>query len=122
MRAMDHYIPLLGKLRRYTPRLPRAYSGRRTTDIQLEFQLTKGGADKINRDAKTAGGVKFFASDESATLKWTLNRSAQAESTAPLYRLADVKRSNEEYKSNRSSRIFGSERDVQRKKSFTCIV
>ena len=74
----------------------------------------------INRDASTAGGIKFFASDESAILKWTLNRSAQAESTAVLYRLADVKSSNEDYISNRPSRILSSERHVQR--LFRCIV
>ena len=69
----------------------------------------------INRDAKTAGGIKFFASDRNAILKWTLNRSAQAENTAALYRLADVKNSDEEYKANRpSSSILASERCVDR--------
>ena len=66
----------------------------------------RGRGQTINRDVKTAGRIKFFVSDESAILKWTLNRSAQAVSTAALYRLADVKSSNEDYKSNRPSRIL----------------
>ena len=47
-------------------------------------------------------------------MKWTLNRSAQAENTAALYRLADVKNSDEEYKANRPSSILASERRVDR--------
>ena len=75
----------------------------------------RGGEQTTNRDAKTARGIKFFASDESAILKkWTLKRSTQAESTATVYRLADVKSSNDDYKSSRLSRILSSERHVQR--------
>ena len=72
------------------------------------------GEQTINRDAKTAGGIKVFASDQNAILKWTLNRSAQAENTATLYGLADVKNSDEEYKANRPSSILASERRVDR--------
>ena len=42
----------------------------------------------INRDAKTSGGIKYFASDPNAILKWTLNWSAQAKNTEALYDLA----------------------------------
>ena len=62
--------------------------------------IDQKGEQTINRDAKTAGGIKFFASDQNAILRWTLNCSAQAENTAALYRLADVKKSDEEYKAN----------------------
>ena len=62
--------------------------------------MDQRGEQTINRDAKTAGDIKFFASDQNAILKWTLNCSAQAENTAALYRLADVKKSDKEYKAN----------------------
>ena len=39
------------------------------------------GEQTINRDAKTSGGVKYFASDPRSILKWTLNRSTQARNT-----------------------------------------
>ena len=76
--------------------------------------IDQRGEQTINRDARTAGGIKFFASDQNTTLKWTLNRSAQAENTAALYRLAGVKNSDEEYKANRLSSILASERRVDR--------
>ena len=76
--------------------------------------IDQRGEQTINRDAKTAGGIKFFASDQNAILKWTLNRSAQAGNTAALYRLVDVKNSDEEYKANRPSSILASERRVDR--------
>ena len=47
-------------------------------------------------------------------MKWTLNCSAQAENTAALYRLADVKNSDEEYKANRPSSILASKHRVDR--------
>ena len=53
----------------------------------------------INRDAKTSGGIKYFASDPSAILKLTLNRSAQAKNTEALYHLANIKSSELVYKS-----------------------
>ena len=59
------------------------------------------GEQTINKDAKVAGGIKYFASDENAILKWTLNRPAQAISTD-----ADVNTSEEGYKSNQPSSIY----------------
>ena len=51
----------------------------------LELQLTmQRGEQTINRDAKTLGGIKSFAADSSAILKWTLNRAEQAENTKAL--------------------------------------
>ena len=60
-----------------------------------------------------SGGIKYFASDENAILKWTLNRSMQAMNTKALMELADVKSSEEGYKSNRPSQILKSEKLVE---------
>ncbi len=40
--------------------------------------IDQRGEQTINRDAKVSGGIKFFASDENAVMKWTLNRAVQA--------------------------------------------
>ena len=40
--------------------------------------IDQRGEQMINRNAKTFGGIKYFALDPNAILKWTLNRSAQA--------------------------------------------
>ena len=53
--------------------------------------IDQRGEQTINRDAKTSGGIKYFASDPNAILKWTLNRSAQAKNTEALYDLANIK-------------------------------
>ena len=37
--------------------------------------IDQQGEQTINRDAKVAGGIKYFASDQNAILKWTLNRA-----------------------------------------------
>ena len=68
--------------------------------------INQRGEQTINKDAKVAGGIKYFASDENAILKWTLNRPAQAKSTDALMLLADVNTSEEGYKSNRPSSII----------------
>ena len=52
--------------------------------------VDQGAEQTINLDAKTSGGIKYFASDPSSVLKWTLNRSTQARNTQALYDLADV--------------------------------
>ena len=65
------------------------------------------GEQTINRNAKISGGIKCFASDEDAILKRTLNRSMQA------MEFADVKSSEEGYKSNRPSQILKSEKVVE---------
>ena len=36
----------------------------------------------IKRDAKTTGGIKYFANDSKSILKWTLNRSVEANNTS----------------------------------------
>ena len=64
------------------------------------------GEQTINRDAKTSGGIKYFASDPRSILKWTLNRSTQARNTQALYDLAD---------SN-----YSEDKRLQSSSSFTC--
>ena len=67
----------------------------------------------INRDAKTSGGIKYFASDENAILKWTLNRAAQSKNTESVYACAGVHHSDTIYKSTRPAQILISERYVK---------
>ena len=75
--------------------------------------IDQRGEQTINKDAKVSGGIKYFASDENAILKWTLNRSMQAMNTKALMELADVKSSEEGYKSNRPSQILKLEKLVE---------
>jgi hypothetical protein len=63
----------------------------------------------INRDAKSAGGIKIFANDSNAILKWTLNRSEEGKNKAKLFEMAGMSLSNEVYKSLRPSEILKSE-------------
>ena len=49
------------------------------------------GEQTINRDAKVAGGIKAFATNESSILKWTLNRSEQTTVTSELNKVAGIK-------------------------------
>ena len=75
-------------------------------------EIDQRGEQTINRDAKVAGGIKYFASDSNSILKWTLNRAAQAKNTEALYDLAEIKRSDDIYKHNRPSQIIKSEESV----------
>ena len=72
------------------------------------------GEQTINQDAKTSGGMKYFASDPSSILKWTLNRSTQARNTQALYDLADVNCSEDVYKALLPSHILKSEQLVEK--------
>ena len=74
--------------------------------------IDQRGEQTINRDAKVAGGIKYFASDSNSILKWTLNRAAQASNTQSLYDLAEIKRGDDIYKHNRPSEIIKSEKSV----------
>ncbi|KAG1685941.1 hypothetical protein GQR58_008889 [Nymphon striatum] len=80
---------------------------------KCRIAIDQRGEQTINKDAKVSGGIKYFASDENAILKWTLNRSAQAKNTNALMALADVNSSDEGYKSNRPSQILKSENFVE---------
>ena len=66
----------------------------------------------MNRDAKTTGGIKYFAADISAVLKWTWNRSEQAKNTGALLNLTDMNNPGSIYKPLRPSQILKSERFV----------
>ena len=50
----------------------------------VRIAIDQRGEQTTNRDAKTSGGIKSFAADSSAILKWTLNRAEQAENTKAL--------------------------------------
>ena len=56
--------------------------------------IDQRGEQTINRDAKVAGGIKFFAADPNAVTQWTLNRAAQAKNTEALYNLAQIIKSD----------------------------
>ena len=64
----------------------------------------------INRDAKTSGGIKNFASQSSSVLKWCLNRPAQGKNTNALKNMAGLKHNAEGYKLLRPSQILKSEK------------
>ena len=70
----------------------------------------------MNRDTKTSGGIKSFASNKESILKWALNRPYQAENTKALYEMAGIKRSTEDYKCTFPSEIIKSERRVAKVK------
>ena len=46
--------------------------------VQSQDNVTMLGEQTSNRDAKTMGSIRGFASDESSVKKWTMNRSEQA--------------------------------------------
>ena len=74
--------------------------------------IDQRGEQTINRDAKVAGGIKYFASDQNAILKWTLNHAAQAKNTEELYNIAGVRSSEDMFKMIRPSEVLKSERLV----------
>ena len=82
----------------------------------LRTSIDQRGEQTLNRDAKTSGGIKLFASNKESVLKWTLNRPYQAENTQSLYEMAGIKRSTEDYKCTRPSEIIKSERRVAKVK------
>ena len=78
----------------------------------LRTSIDQLGEQTINRDAKTSGGIKSFASNKESILKWTLNHPYQAENTQALYEMAGIKRSTEDYKCTRPSEIIKSDHRV----------
>ena len=71
------------------------------------------GEQTINRDAKTAGGIRNIAKDSNAVLKWCLNRSEQATNTKALFDMAKLGSASSSYKPLRPSQIVKSEKLVQ---------
>ena len=80
------------------------YNVRRTIDQR--------GEQTLNRDARTIGGIRGFASDESSVKKWTMNRSEQATNTGELLEMCDIDISSEMYRPSRPSQILHSETRV----------
>ena len=78
----------------------------------LRIPVDPRGKQTLNCDAKTTGGIKYFAADSSAVLKWTLNRSEQVENTGTLLNLTDMNNPGSIYKPLRPSQILKSERFV----------
>ena len=74
--------------------------------------IDQRGEQTFNRDAKTIGGIKAFASDSSSVMKWTLNRAEQATNTNALYKMCSINESSEMYKPSRPSQILQSENRV----------
>ena len=72
----------------------------------IRIAIDQRGEQTINRDAKTSGGIKSFASDSSSILKWTLNRAEQAKNTTALLNLAEVNSATNAYKPLRSLQIL----------------
>ena len=64
----------------------------------LRVPVDQSGEQTLNRDAKTTGGIKYFAADSSAVLKWTLNCSEQAKNTGALLNLTDMNNPGSIYK------------------------
>ena len=76
---------------------------------KLRTAIDQRGEQSINRDAKTTGGIKSFAVDNTSGLKWTLNRSEQAKNTAELLSMAGIQSASDIYKPLRPSQILKSE-------------
>ena len=51
--------------------------------------IDQRGEQTLNKDAKSYIGIKYFASNESSVLKWTLNQAKQAENTKALAGLGE---------------------------------
>ena len=78
----------------------------------LRTAIDQRGEQTINRDAKTSGGVKAFATDSSSVLKWCLNRSQQAQNTRELNSVTGLGENTDSYKPLRPSQILKSEEMV----------
>ena len=76
----------------------------------LRISVDQKGEQTLISDAKTTGGIKYFAADSSAVLKWTLNRSEQAKNTGALLNLTEMNNPGSIYKPLRPSQILKSGR------------
>ncbi|KAG1711251.1 hypothetical protein GQR58_002553 [Nymphon striatum] len=82
------------------------------TACSIRTSIDQRGEQSINRDAKTPGGIRFFASNKEAILKWCLNRADVAKSTGELKKMAGVSKQFNMYKPMRPSQILLSEKKV----------
>ena len=72
--------------------------------------IDQRGEQTLNKDAKSYIGIKYFASNESSVLKWTLNQAKQAENTKALAGLGEEQTM---YKPLQLSQILKSKSSVQ---------
>ena len=72
----------------------------------LRTAVDQRGEQTLDRGAKTSGGITNFAGNIDAVTKWTLNRSAQAEVTGELKRVAGIEGTQDTYKQIRPHHIL----------------
>ena len=101
---IEQIYPGLKELLRY-----KGISVRARDQYKLRTAIVQRGEQSINRDAKTTGGIKSFAVDNTSVLKWTLNRPKQARNTAVLLSMAGMQSTSDIYKPLRPSQILKSE-------------
>lgn len=78
----------------------------------LRTAIDMRGEQTLNRDAKTSGGITYFAASTPSVQKWALNRSDAAESKKALRSMTGLSEPNTVYKSLRPSQILNSEKRV----------
>ena len=110
----SHYVNLLENIEQIYPGLKellryKGLSVQAQDRYKLRTAIDQRGEQSINRDAKTTGGIKSFAVDNTSVLKWTLNRSEQAQNTAELLSMAGIQSASDIYKPLRPSQILKSE-------------
>ena len=56
----------------------------------LRTATDQRGEQTFNKDAKTTGGIRGFASNTNSVLKWTLNKSFQSTNTRALLNMCGL--------------------------------
>ena len=110
----SYYVNLLENIEQIYPGLKellryKGLSVQAQDRYKLRTAIDEREEQSINRDAKTTGGIKSFAVDNTSVLKWTLNHSEQARNTAELLSMAGMQSASDIYKPLRSSQILKSE-------------
>ena len=110
----SHYVNLLENIEQIYPGLKELlrYKGlfvQAQDRYKLRTATDQRGEQSINRDAKTTGGIKSFAVDNTSVLKWTLNHSEQAKNMTELLSMAGIQSASDIYKPLRLSQILKSE-------------
>ena len=77
----------------------------------LRTATDQRGEQTFNKDAKTMGGIKGFASNTNSVLKWTLNKSFQS-NTRALLNMCGLDDVSEIYRPLRPSQVLQSEAKV----------
>ena len=72
----------------------------------IRTAIDQRGEQTLNKDAKTAGGLRGFAANQASVLKWTLNRREQANNTKELLGMCGLNASLQHY-TNSPIRRFG---------------